>query len=163
MVSGVVEPRTWIRSWITDGYARCVAGMRGGGDFHEHDEVIVVVWESRERAGTGPDAAMRAQLWADIQANAWNDEEFDEEEFPRAVRRGEEADMVAAFAQAQHDATVLWQMLCRLGLGGEVISLAATLSMDNRPITRLRMTPTGGRLLRQLIAGGPAPPALHAG
>ena len=126
-----------------------------------------MVWESRDRAGTGPDAATRAQLWADIQANAWNDEGFgevfDEEELPRAVRRGEEADMVAAFAQAQHDATVLWRMLCRLGLGAEVISLAATLTGDNRPITRLRMTPKGGRLLRHLIAGGPAPPVQHAG
>jgi hypothetical protein len=125
-----------------------------------------VVWESREQAGANADAAegcvARARLWAGIQADVWADQWGDgewEEEFPRVVKRGEEAEMVAAFAQAQQDATVLWRLLCRLGLGTEVISLAATLSRDNKPITRLRMTPRGARLLRQLIAGGPAPPA----
>jgi hypothetical protein len=128
-----------------------------------------VVWESREQARARVDAAedgtVHARLWADIQANVgndrWNDGDW-EETFPRVVRRGEEAEMVAAFAQAQQDATVLWRLLCRLGLGTEVISLAATLSGDNQPITRLRMTPRGARLLRQLIAGGPAPPIQDA-
>jgi hypothetical protein len=127
-----------------------------------------VVWESRKQAKARADAAegvARARLWTDIQADVWTDRWSDEdweEEFPRVVRRGEEAEMVAAFAQAQQDATVLWRLLCRLGLGTEVISLAATLSEDNQPMTRLRMTPRGARLLRQLIAGGPAPPAQDA-
>jgi hypothetical protein len=82
---------------------------------------------------------------------------------PRLVRRGEEADIVAAFAQAKHNATALWRMLCRLGLGPEVVSIAASLTEDNRPVTRLCLTPTGARLLKRLLAGGPAPPAQRAG
>lgn len=124
-----------------------------------------MVWESHEQARAGADDAeggvARARLWAGIQADVWTDrrDDGDWEEFPRVVRRGEEAEMVAAFAQAQQNATALWRLLCRLGLGTEVISLAATLSGDNQPVTRLRMTPRGACLLHQLIVGEPARPA----
>jgi hypothetical protein len=122
-----------------------------------------VVWESREqsRAEVGSDI----DLWADVLPDVLADlrvgarsDGFDMEVLPRVVRRGEEAEIVAAFTQAQHNAAVLWRVLRRLGLAVEVTGLAAGVSEDNRPLVRLRLTQAGLRALRRLLAVGPAPP-----
>lgn len=93
---------------------------------------------------------------------AWSDE-FDEQDVPRVVRRGDESEVIAAFAQAEHNATTLWRMLCRVGLGPEVVSIAASLTEDNQPLTRLCLTPVGAQLLKRLLTGGSTPPARAAG
>jgi hypothetical protein len=125
--------------------------------------VICVVWESHEqsRAEVGSDTEVWADVvpdvLADVRVGARSDE-FDLEGLPRVVRRGEESEIVAAFAQAQRNSAVLWRVLRRLGLAVEVTGLAAGVSEDNRPLVRLRLTRAGLRALRRLLAVGPAPP-----
>ncbi len=122
-----------------------------------------MVWESHEqsRAEVGSDTEVWADVvpdvLADVRVGARSDE-FDLEGLPRVVRRGEESEIVAAFAQAQRNSAVLWRVLRRLGLAVEVTGLAAGVSEDNRPLVRLRLTRAGLRALRRLLAVGPAPP-----
>jgi hypothetical protein len=127
----------------------------------------LVVWELYDPDRTG-DADLRTQVQAGVRAGVCSEvneaEEIDDDGLPYLVHRGEEIDIVEAFARADRNAVLLWHALHAIGLGSEVLDITASLSADNQPVTRLRMTPTGGaRLLKWLIASGPAPPHRRAG
>lgn len=125
------------------------------------------MWELYETDGTG-EVDLRTQVQAGIRAGVCSevneDEEIEADGLPYLVHRGEEIDIVEAFVRADSNAVLLWHALRAIGLGSEVLDITASLSADNHPVTRLRMTPAGGaRLLKWLIASGPAPPHRQAG
>jgi hypothetical protein len=127
----------------------------------------LVVWELYETDGTGEVdlwTRVRAGIRAGVCSEVDEAEEIDDDGLPHLVHRGEEIDIVEAFARADRNAVLLWHALRAIGLGSEVLAITASLSADNQPVTRLRMTPAGGaRLLKWLIASGPAPPHRKAG